>query len=40
MTVIAIDRFLEIYLKIEYNVYGSVKKAKINFIAALVIYSL
>ena len=37
MAMIAIDHFLEIYLNIKYNIYWSVKKAKITLIVALAI---
>ena len=37
MAMIAIDRFLEIYLNIKYNIYWSVKKTKITLIVALAI---
>lgn len=37
MTMIAIDRFLEIYLNIKYNIYWSAKKTKITLIIGLVI---
>ena len=40
MTMIEIDHFLEIYLKIKYDVYWSVKETKISFTAALSIRSL
>ena len=40
MAMIAIDRFLEIYLNIKYNIYWSVKKTKITLIVALVICSI
>ena len=40
MAMIAIDRFLEIYLNIKYNIYWSAKKTKITLIVALAICSI
>ena len=37
MAMIAVDRFLEIYLNIKYNIYWSVRKTKITLIVALAI---